>query len=57
VSTEFDKFPLAAGIRREHSVRDTPQQLGVAELLNRSIAEGITTALSQSGPHTYTRTW
>jgi hypothetical protein len=49
MSTEFDKFPLAAGIRREHSIRDTPQQPGVAKHLNRSIAEGITISLSQSG--------
>jgi transposase InsO family protein len=54
MSTEFDRFLADAGICREHSVRDTPQQLGVAEQMNRSIAEGITTALSQSG---LTRTW
>ena len=49
VGKDFDGFLVEAGIRREHSIRDTPQQLGVAERLNRSIAEGITTALSQSG--------
>jgi transposase InsO family protein len=49
MSTEFDRFLKDAGISREHSVRDTPQQLGVAEQMNRLIAEGITTALSQSG--------
>ena len=51
---DFDRFLAEAGIRREHSIRDTPQQVGVAERMNRSIAEGITTLLSQSG---FTRTW
>jgi transposase InsO family protein len=49
IGKDFDDFLVGAGIRREHSVRDTPQQLGVAERMNRSIAEGITTLLSQSG--------
>jgi len=51
---EFDNFLAEAGIRREHSIRDTPQQLRVAECMNRSLSEGITTLLSQSG---LTRTW
>ena len=50
----FDKFLAEAGIRQEHSICDTPQQVGVAERMNRSIAEGVTTLLSQSG---LTRTW
>jgi transposase InsO family protein len=54
MSTEFNRFLKDAGISREHSVRDTPQQLGIAERMNRSITEGITTALSQSG---LMRTW
>jgi len=54
MSGEFDDFLTGAGIRREHSIRDTPQQLGVAERMNRSIAEGVTTLLSQSG---LARTW
>ena len=49
IGEEFNSFLDEAGIRREHSIRDTPQQLGVAERMNRSIAEGITLALSQSG--------
>ena len=48
-SGEFDRFLADTGIRREHSIRDTPQQLGVAERLNRTLDEGITTLLSQSG--------
>ena len=51
---EFDKLLAEAGIRREHSIRNTPQQVRVAERMNRSIAEGITTSLSQSG---LARTW
>jgi len=48
-SGEFDRFLADAGVQREHSIRDTPQQLGVAEQLNRTLDEGITTLLSQSG--------
>ena len=54
MSGNLDRYLANAGIRREHSIRDTPQQLGVAERLNQTLAEGITTALSQSG---LTRTW
>ena len=46
---EFDCYLADAGIRQEHSIRDTPQQLGVAEQLNRTLDKGITTLLSQSG--------
>ena len=45
MSSESNHFLSEAGIWREHSVHDTPQQLGVAECMNRSLAEGITTAL------------
>lgn len=45
-SGEFDRFLTDAGIRREHSIRNTPQQLGVADRLNRNLGEGITTLLS-----------
>ena len=31
VGRDFDAFLMDAGIRREHSIRDTPQQVGVAE--------------------------
>jgi hypothetical protein len=51
---DFDKFLAEAGIRQEHSIHNTPQQVGVAERMNQSISEGITTLLSQSG---LTRTW
>jgi len=45
-SVELDRFLADAGIRREHSIRDMPQQLGVAERMNRKPDEGITTLLS-----------
>jgi len=54
MSGDFDDFLTRAGIRREHSIHDTPQQLGVTEWMNRSIAEGVTTLLSQSS---LARTW
>jgi len=31
MSSEFNKFLVEAGIHQEHSIHDTPQQLGVAE--------------------------
>jgi len=46
IGKDFDDFLVGAGIQREHSVRDTPQQVGIAERMNRSIAKGITTSLS-----------
>jgi transposase InsO family protein len=49
VAGDFNDFLAEAGIHREHSIRDTPQQVGVAEQMNRSISEGVTTLLSQSG--------
>jgi len=49
MSSKFNHFLSEAGIWREHSMHDTPQQLGVAKCMNRSLAKGITTALSQSG--------
>ena len=54
MSGDFNDFLAGAGIRREHSICDTPQQLGVAECMNRLITEGVTTLLSQSG---LVRTW
>ncbi len=34
IGGDFDDFPAEAGIRWEHSIQDTPQQLGVAEHMN-----------------------
>jgi len=54
ITGDLDRYLVDARIRQEHSIRNTPQQLGVAERLNRTLAEGITTILSQSG---LMRTW
>lgn len=48
MSAEFNKFCDTQGIEREHTIRDTPQQNGVAERLNRTLAKGITTMLIQA---------
>ena len=47
--TELDRYLAEAGIHCEHSIQDMPQQLGVVECLNRTLDEGITMLLSQSG--------
>jgi transposase InsO family protein len=41
MSTELDRFLVDARISCEHSVHNTPQQLGVAERMNCSITEGM----------------
>jgi transposase InsO family protein len=48
---EWDEFLREQVIRREHSIRDTPQQLGVAERFNRTLSEGITTIAIGSIAH------
>ena len=48
MSTAFNNFCDEQGIEREHTIRDTPQQNGVAERFNRTLAEGITTMLIQA---------
>lgn len=49
MSGAFNSFLLEVGIRREHTVRYTPHQNGVAERMKHSNSEGITTLLSRSG--------
>jgi len=49
MSNEFDTFLKECGIIREHSVRNRPQQNGVAERANRTLGERITAMLSESG--------
>ena len=49
MSNAFLEFTTAAGIARQHTVRNRPQQNGVAERANRTIAEGVTAMLSESG--------
>jgi hypothetical protein len=49
MTNDFDAYLKAYGIVREHSVRNRPQQNGVAERMNRTLGEGITALLSESG--------
>ena len=48
MSREFKAFTDLHGIERQHTVRASPQQNGVAERANRTAAEAITTMLSES---------
>ena len=48
IGHNFDVFLADTGICCEHSIRDMPQQVGVAKQMNRSLSEGITTLLSQA---------
>jgi len=50
----WDEFLHKHGIHCEHLIRDMPQQLGVTEHFNRTLAEGVMTALLQAG---LTCTW
>jgi hypothetical protein len=50
----WDEFLCGHGIGCEHSICDTPQQLGVAEQFNHTLTEGVMTALSQVG---LSQTW
>ena len=53
-SRNFNDFLSDTSIWCEHSICETPQQLGVAEHMNCSISEGIVTLLLQSGlAHTW----
>lgn len=47
-SHKLRDFCVAHGIEREHTIRDTPQQNGVAERMNHTLSEGITTMLTSS---------
>jgi len=49
MSNDFDTFLKNAGIVREHSVRNRPQQNGVAERANRTFSERITAMITESG--------
>ena len=48
VSAQMTQFCIDHGIEREHTIRDTPQQNGVAERFNRTLGEGIVTLLTES---------
>ena len=49
MSREFEAFCIDHGIQRQHSVRNRPQQNGVAERANRTMEEGIISMLYESG--------
>ena len=49
MSNAFLKFTEQCGIERRHSVRNRPQQNGLAERANRTMGERITAMLSESG--------
>ncbi|GJF01035.1 hypothetical protein PsYK624_173410 [Phanerochaete sordida] len=46
---ELEDFCNEHGIQRQHTVRNRPQQNGVAERFNRVLTEGITAMLSEAG--------
>jgi transposase InsO family protein len=49
MSREFEAFCIDHGIQRQHTVRNRPQQNGVAERANRSMEEGVISMLYESG--------
>ena len=49
MSNELEDFCNEHGIQRQHTVRNRPQQNGVAERFNRVLSEGITAMLSEAG--------
>src|ERR1700730_7474911 len=55
MSNEWEQFMLEHGIERQHTVRATPQQNGVAERTNRTLDEGVASLLSDS--HFPARFW
>lgn len=48
IGKEFDMWCAKQGIAHQHTVRATPQQNGVTEHLNRTLAEGVVAMLNQS---------
>jgi hypothetical protein len=48
MSNEFDAYLTECGIARQHSVRNRPQQNGVAEMTNRTLGERIMALLSEA---------
>ena len=49
MSNEFEQFCIAEGIERQHTVRNRPQQNGVAERANRTMEEGLIAMLYEAG--------
>ena len=48
ISKDWEEHMKLHGIRREHTLRNTPQQNGAAERMNRTLAEGVTSMLVES---------
>ena len=48
MSNEWERFMLENGIERQHTIRATPQQNGVAERTNRILDKGAASLLSDS---------
>ncbi|THH26789.1 hypothetical protein EUX98_g7389 [Antrodiella citrinella] len=48
MSNDMDQYLKEHGIRREHTVRATPQQNGMAERANCTMAEGVTCMLVEA---------
>jgi len=49
MSREFEAFCIDHGIQRQHTVRNRPQQNGVAERANTTVEEGVISMLFESG--------
>lgn len=49
MSAEFAAWCDARGISRQHTVKGTPQQNGVSERLNRTLAEGVIAMINHAG--------
>ena len=49
MSNAFINFTTQCGIPLQHTVRNQPQQIGVAEHVNRLLSEQITAMLDKSG--------
>src|SRR5215469_12690134 len=48
MSQEFDKYLANAGISRQHTVRNSPHQNGVAERFNRTLAQNTISMMSDA---------
>jgi transposase InsO family protein len=47
-SNELSSYLQSKGIKRERTIRDSPEQNGQAERFNQSLQQGITTLLSRA---------
>ena len=48
IGADFNKYCMDKGISRQHTTKATPQQNGVAERLNWSLAEGVVAMLNHA---------